>query len=322
MRVRRLVQVVDTHTAGEPTRVVMGGLPAVPGATMYERQQWLIVHGDEFRRFLLQEPRGHGDMVGAVVTPPASPDGDLGLIFLDSQGSLGMCGHGTIGALTALAAVGQLSKEEVLVDTPSGQVRCRLSWDRGELVSVTFRNVPSFVLDSVVRGKLQIPVAYGGNLFALVDAREAGVRLEPEALPRLVREGLSLREWVNSCSTFRHPGTGAPLHVELVEFYEETEPPRNVVVFGEGQVDRSPCGTGTCAKMAFLNSKGRLRIGEAYHYRSILGAEFVGQIVAEVRVGERQAILPEVTGSGYVTAIGSLILTEGDPFPSGFRLAV
>jgi proline racemase/trans-L-3-hydroxyproline dehydratase len=322
MKVRRLVQVVDTHTAGEPTRVVVGGFPAIPGETMGERKSWLAHNADEFREFLLQEPRGHGDMFGAIVTPPATQDGDLGLIFLESSGYLGMCGHGTIGALTALAAVGQIEKEEVRVDTPSGRVLCRLTFEERELVSVTFQNVLSFGLDPLEKDGLEISIAYGGNLFALVDARRAGLRLEREALPDLVREGLSLRQWVNDHRTFRHPATGDPLRVELVEFYEEGDPPKNVVVFGKGQVDRSPCGTGTCAKMALLHAKGKLEVGGTYRYRSILDTEFVGRIVAEAHVGGRRAILPEVTGVAFVTGIGSLVLTEGDPFPSGFRLIV
>jgi proline racemase len=321
MRVRRLVHVVDTHTAGEPTRVVLAGLGMIPGRTMGERQSWFAHQCDEFREFLLLEPRGHADMFGAVVTPPTSPDGDVGLIFLDGDGYLGMCGHGTIGALAALAAVGQLAKEEVRVDTPSGQVRCRLSWQDGELLSVTFRNVPSFVLPPVQRGTLRVPIAYGGNLFALVDAQKVGLQLTRAALPDLVREGISIREWVNGRHTFRHPATSVPLRVDLVEFYEETEPARSVVVFGRGQVDRSPCGTGTCAKMAFLHANGALAVGESYRTRGILDGEFTGKIVTEVAVGDRPGILPEVTGSAYVTSISTLVLTEGDPFPSGFRLS-
>lgn len=320
MKVVRLVQVVDTHTAGEPTRVVVGGLSEPPGRTMEQRRQWLASHSDELRQFLVQEPRGHLNMFGAIVTTPTTASADLGLIFFDSEGYLGMCGHGTIGAITALAATGQLTKRNVTVDTPSGCVSCRLSWRKGEPVSVAFRNVPSFVVRTVVRRGLQIPISYGGNLFALVDADQARLRLEPDALPDVIRTGLSLRRWLNSRYTFRHPVTGTSMEVQLVEFLQESKPPRSVVVFGEGQVDRSPCGTGTSARMALLHSQGRLSVGEAYRQRGILGTEFRGRILSLTTVGETAAVIPEVTGSAFVTGVSSLVLTKGDPFPRGFRL--
>jgi len=302
VKLRRLIQVVDTHTAGEPTRVVTGGLPPIPGETMEEKRRWLAEHADGLRRFLLYEPRGHADMFGAILTPPTNPETHFGLVFLDCGGYLSMCGHGTIGAVTALAALGWLDEEEE------------------EVKAITFRNVPAFYLGPLKWEGRRLEIAYGGNLFALVEAREAGLPLTREALPELVRLGMEIRRWVNANHRFQHPATGEPLVVELVEFYEEGDPPRNVVVFGEGQVDRSPCGTGTCAKMAFLHARRRLRVGEEYRHLGILGTEFVGRIVAETRVGDLPAIVPEVTGSAYVMGFGHLVLEEGDPFPEGFRL--
>jgi len=320
MKVSRLIQVVDTHTAGEPTRVVLSGIPPIPGRTMEERRRWLAENADDFRRFLLREPRGHADMFGAIVTPPCSPDTDFGVIFLDNGGYLGMCGHGTIGVVTALTGLGWVDGDGVTLDTSSGPVRCRIHRGGNGVQAVTFRNVPSFYLTTVRWKRVPVHIAYGGNLFALVEAWEAGIPLTQEALPELIRLGMEIRRWVNANHRFQHPATGEPLVVELVEFYEEGDPPRNVVVFGEGQVDRSPCGTGTCAKMAFLHACGRLRVGEEYRHLGILGTEFVGRIVAETRVGNLPAIVPEVTGSAYVTGFGHLVLEEGDPFPEGFRL--
>jgi proline racemase/trans-L-3-hydroxyproline dehydratase len=320
MKVRRFLQVVDTHTAGEPTRVVLGGFPHIPGETMEQRRSWLAKNADDFRMFLLQEPRGHDDMFGAIVTPPTSPAVDLGLIFLDGGGYLGMCGHGTIGAMTALASLGWTTKEELFVDTPSGLVQCRTLRQEGEVQAVTLRNVPSFYLGDLERNGVHLHIAYGGNLFALVEVKAFHLSLEREALPDLVKEGIAIRRWVNQHHTFQHPVTGAPLAVELVEFYEESVPPRNVVVFGQGQVDRSPCGTGTCAKMAFLYAQGSLRVGDTYHYQGILGTEFTGRVVAEAKVGDNVGIVPEITGSAYITGMGALVLTEGDPFPTGFSI--
>ena len=320
MKIRRFVHVVDTHTGGEPTRVVIDGLPFIQGKTMAERRAWFEKHGKDLRGFLVQEPRGHANMFGAIVTPPADSRADFGLIFLDNSGTLSMCGHGTIGAVTALAELGRIHKKEVLLDTPSGLVTCHLHWKEGEVQDVTFRNVPSFFLRTVQWKGVPLHLSYGGNLFALVEASSLGVELKRQNIREIVDLGMTIRRWLNKNQTFHHPGTDIPLTVDLVEFYKESIPPRNVVVFGQGQVDRSPCGTGTCAKMAFLHAQGRLSVGEEYRYKSILNTEFVGRIVAEVKEGETTGIIPEVTGSAYVIGIGSLVLTSDDPFPSGFDL--
>jgi len=320
MKVLRSIQVVDTHTVGEPTRVVLSGLAPIPGETMEERRCWLAENADDLRQFLLQEPRGHSDMFGAIVTPPILARADYGIIFCDCEGYLGMCGHGTIGAVTALASLGWTKEDNVVLDTPSGLVRTHIHWANGVARAVSFHNVPSFYLQTVSMDEVPIHVAYGGNTFALVDVQSVGSRVERESLTKLVPLGMKIRRFINERYAFHHPATGNPLKVQLVEFYETTNPARNVVVFGRGQVDRSPCGTGTSAKMAFLYAKGELKIGEEYCYQSILGTEFIGRIVAETAVGERQGITPEVTGSAYVVGFNTLMVTEKDPFPHGFAL--
>jgi len=204
-----------------------------------------------------------------------------------------MCSHGTIGAAAAACALGWVDKQEMTFDTPAGLVHCRIHpGDGGE-----------FTKDG-----MKIHIAYGGNLFALLGAEEVGLPLGPEALPKLVRLGLEVRDWANRRLRLNHPGTGEALEVELVEFYEEGDPPKNVVIFGQG------------AKMAFLHAHGRLGVGDEYRYQGILGTEFKGRIVAETRVGGRAAVIPEVTGAAFITGFGLLVLSEGDPFPEGFRL--
>jgi len=318
MRFERTVQVVDTHTAGEPTRVVLDGLPPIPGTTMAQRRAYLDAHGDPWRGFLLREPRGHPDLFGAIVTPPADPRAQVGLLFIDNGGTLGMCGHGTMGALTALASLGRIRDGEVVVDTPSGLIACTVAPDAA---SVTIRNVPAFFIRTVEQDGIPVHLAYGGNLFALVEAAAVGLAVCRSDVPRLIETGLALRRSLNDRFAFRHPETEHLLPVELVEFYEEGAPPRNAVVFGHGQVDRSPCGTGTCAKMATLHAMGRLNENEDYRYRGLLDTEFVGRIIGTTRLGDCPAVLPTVRGRAHVTAFGSLLLTEGDPFPSGFDLA-
>ena len=320
MKVLRSIQVIDTHTVGEPTRVVLGGLPPLPGRTMEDRRRWLAESADDLRQFLLQEPRGHNDMFGAIVTSPINPETDYGIIFCDCDGYLGMCGHGTIGAVTAIASLGWTQKEDVILDTPSGLVRAHIHWKEGVAEAVSFHNVPSFYLETVSMDAVPVHVSYGGNTFALVDVEDVRLHVDQTALPKLVRLGMETRHWVNEHHTFVHPADGRPLEVQLVEFFEKTTPPRNVVIFGRGQVDRSPCGTGTSAKMALLHAMGKLKIGEEYRYKSILDTEFIGRIVAETAVGGRQGITPEVTGSAYVVGLNTLISTEGDPFPNGFAL--
>jgi len=322
LRLRRFVQIVDTHTAGEPTRVVTSGLPRIPGESMIDRRRWLETTGANLRGFLLDEPRGHHDMFGAILTPAVSPQADFGVIFLDNNGTLAMCGHGTIGVVTALLSLGQVEQDDIKLDTPAGLVRCHAERTNGEVSAVTFRNVPSFYLRTLDWKGVPVHISYGGNLFALVDAASAGLQIDREHMGELVETGIAIRSWSNQQTKVHHPETGALLTIDLVEFYEAGDPDRNVVVFGDRQVDRSPCGTGTCAKMAFLHATGKLPVGKDYHYQGILGTEFTGKVAAETTVGNVPGIIPEITGSAYVTAIGSLILTDDDPFPSGFNLAL
>ena len=321
MTLRRFVQIVDTHTAGEPTRIVTGGLPRIPGETMIDRRHWLDTTGASLRGFLLDEPRGHHDMFGAVVMPPADPRADFGVIFLDNSGTLPMCGHGTIGVVTALAALGQMDRDDLVLDTPAGLIHCHVERLDGEIRSVTFQNVPSFYLHDLNWNGITVHLSYGGNMFALVDAGSAGLQIDKEHLPELVETAMAIRSWTNQQSRIRHPEAGVLLTIDLVEFYEQGDRDRNVVIFGDRQVDRSPCGTGTCAKMAFLHAVKKLPVGKRYPYQGILGTEFTGAIEKDVLVGDIPGIIPRITGSAYVTAIGSLVLTDNDPFPSGFSLA-
>jgi len=320
LRLRRFVQIVDTHTAGEPTRVITGGLPPIPGDSMIDRRRWLETTGAPLRGFLLDEPRGHHDMFGAIITPPVNPEADFGVIFLDNNGTLAMCGHGTIGVATALVSLGQTEGDSIVLDTPAGLVSCHVNRTNGEVSSVTFQNVSAFYLHDLDWNGIPVHLSYGGNLFVLVDASSIGLHADREHLSELIDTGMTIRSWANEQTETYHPATGERLTIDLIEFYEAGDPDRNVVVFGDGQVDRSPCGTGTCAKMAFMHATGKLALEKEYRYSSILSTEFVGKIMGETMVGDTPGIVPQITGSAYITAIGSLILTDGDPFPSGFSL--
>jgi len=332
MRISRMITAVDSHTAGEPTRIVTGGIPHIPGNDMQKRKEWMAKNGDHLRKMLMWEPRGHRDMFGAIITEPISDDADVGIIFMHNGGYEDMCGHGSIGAVTVLLETGMIKcknsakkQKEVILDTPAGKIYSRARIENGKVRNVTIRNVPSFFYSSAsikVKSIRDVPVdiAYGGNFFALVNAENLNTKIELKKVKKLIEFGLDIRETVNNEIDIVHPATGKRGKVSLVEIFEETSPPRNIVIFGSGQVDRSPCGTGTCAKMAVLHANNRLKVGQIYKYRSIIGTEFYGKIVKETRVGDYKAIVPEITGSAYIIGIQQFVIDEEDPFKYGFEL--
>lgn len=299
---------------------------------MREKKEWMIKNQDNLRKMLMWEPRGHRDMFGAIITEPTSKDADIGVIFMDAGGYLDMCGHGCIGVVTVLMETGMMEgrgrrqgETEVALDSPVGKIYCKARTENAKVRYVTMRNVPSFFYTSLevkIKGRKDIPVevAYGGNFFALVNVRSLNTKVEPNKIRELIDLGLEIREKLNHTITITHPEGEKAEKIELVEIFEETSPPRNVVVFGSGQVDRSPCGTGTCAKMAALYAHKKLEVGEVYRYRSIINTEFLGRIVEETRVGNYKAVIPEVTGSTYITGIQQFIIDDDDPFKYGFKL--
>lgn len=331
MKADLVVDTIDTHTAGEPTRVVTGGIASVLGGTGTVRQQRdrFSREYDGIRRYLMKEPRGHDSMFGAVPVVADDPRADLGVFFMDNTGYLDMCGHGTIGTVTALIETGQLpAREDVAVETPAGLVTARPRLADGAVADVTIRNVPSAIgrggeVTVDHRGsRLTVPVtvAYAGNAFALVDVEAVDLPFERSAVTEFVELGLAIRDRVNAAFDPSDPVTGRPVSVELTEFYQRRpDVDRNVTVFGNGMVDRSPCGTGTCAKMALLHSRGALAVDEEYRHRSLIGTEFTGRIVEVETRGDRTVITPEITGSAYVTGKHTFLRDPADPI-DGFRL--
>jgi proline racemase len=335
MNITKMITTVDTHTAGEPTRIVTGGIPHIPGRTMADKKKWTQDNLDRLRKMLMWEPRGHRDMFGAIVTPPTSADARVGVIFMDSKGYLDMCGHGTIGTVsmlvnTGMVPTGHLDKTQtidVTIDTPAGKVSAVALVQDQTAKEVTFRNVPAFFhgyheirLPSI--GTLKVAISYGGNYFAIVDARDLNTALEWNNVARLRSLALDIRDAVNETADITHPPTGEKKRVDLVEIYQDGDPVKNMVVFGSGQVDRSPCGTGTCAKMAYLYEKGLLPIKEPFIHASILGTTFTGRVVEETRVGDRRGIIPEITGQAHITGIHQFVANEMDPFKDGFALSL
>lgn len=331
-----LISAIDTHTAGEPTRIVLCGLPSIPGATMIEKKSYMIQHLDHIRTLLIQEPRGHKDMFGAIITPPTTSRAQYGLLFMDNSGYLDMCGHGTIGITTALIETGMIRRTEpesvVAFDTPAGLVESYARVEGDQVVEVSVANVSSFLyardveLDIPEVGKVTVDVSFGGNFFVIIPAKALGVSVHTDNISKLIQLGMMVKNIANEKLRVQHPTEKHITTVELTEIYDKPEPSKafskNVVVFGEGQVDRSPCGTGTCAVMAALYSRGVLPLGVEFTNESIIGTRFKGNLVKETRIGDFVGVDPIVTGSAYITGIQQFVVDPRDPVKHGFVLGL
>jgi proline racemase len=323
---------VDSHTEGMPTRVITGGVGPLPGASMLERKLHFEAELDDLRRLLMREPRGHAAMSGAILQPPSRPDADWGVLFIEVSGCLPMCGHGTIGVATVLVETGMVvvTEPETLIrlDTPAGLVEVRVAVEDGVARAVTLRNVPAFLerRDAIAElddGPLVYDLAFGGNFYAIVDAAAAGVEVSPERAPELIEAGARVMAAVEAADRPVHPEDERIAGVRHVIF---TAPGRDgadaraAVSIHPGWLDRSPCGTGTSARLAQLHARGALGVGDAFVSESVLGTRFTGRIVEETEVAGLPAIVPEITGRAWITGMGQYLLDPEDPFPAGFRL--
>ena len=334
MKFSRSIHAVDSHTMGEPTRVVVGGVPQIPGKTMPEKKKYLEDHLDYLRTAIMLEPRGHNDMFGSIVTTACNPEADFGIIFMDGGGYLNMCGHGSIGAATVAVETGIVPMKEpvteVNMEAPAGLIRAKVQVKNEKVQEVSIVNVPAFLykadqqIDLPGYGKITFDISFGGSFFAIVPAKQLNIKLIPENADKLKVLGIQIRNIINKEIKIQHPVLEHIKTVDLVEFFDETDNPkanlRNVVVFGQGQVDRSPCGTGTSAKLATLHAKGKLKQGEKFVYESIASTLFTGEIVGVTKVGEYDAVIPQITGSAYITGFCQYVIDEDDPVKHGFRL--
>jgi len=325
---------IDSHTAGEPTRLIVGGLPPIPGATVAEKRQCLMRDWDHVRLQLTREPRGHRDMVAALVTEGTSEGADFGLIYMDARRYPYLCGHATIGAVATLIQAGVVEAVEpettVIVDTPSGPAEAVARVRDGQVDSVTIQLAPSFVygenldLDVPGLGRIQVDTVCVGGFFAMVSVEQIGLALTLHNVDRLIALGMRIIEAANAQLTVRHPTRPEVNTVDVTEFYDLSEHKLgrgvSAVVYGESHIDRSPCGTGTSAKMALLHHRGKLALDQPFVNAGILGTTFEGRLVAEIKVGQLPAVLPEVRGSAHITGIHQFVLDPRDPFPRGFLL--
>jgi proline racemase len=326
VRAARYLAAVDSHTEGMPTRVVTGGVGPIPGATMLERKLHFEAEMDDLRLLLMREPRGHPAMSGAILQPPTREDADWGVLFIEVSGCLPMCGHGTIGVATVLVETGMVEVTEpetvVALDTPAGLVRVRVAVQDGRATAVTLRNVPSFLLasDREIDG-VPYDMAYGGNFYALVEASAAGVVVDPERSDELIARGMGIMAAINRTDMPVHPEDARISGCRHVVFYEDSPGgTRNATAIEPGWLDRSPCGTGTSARMAALHARGELALGQDFVNESVIGTRFTGRLVEETTVGGLPAVVPEITGRAWVTGMGQYLLDATDPFPAGFAL--
>lgn len=326
------LQVVDAHTNGEFCRMVIGGFPEPEGSTMIEKRKWMEENYDQVRTALMFEPRGHHDMFGAFLCEPVDEEADLGVLFMDTGGYLNMCGHCTIGAVTVAVEAGLVESHEgendVVLEAPAGIIRTTATVENGKVLGVTLTNVPAFVYKenlSLNIDGLDVPftISFGGSFFALVDTTKIGVKeINSKEVPRLTDIGMKLLAKIAEEVPVQHP-TLDITSVDLVEFYGPTPNPdkatmRNVVIFGEAQADRSPCGTGTSAKLATLHKWGELAVGEEFIYESFIGTTFKGVIKEETKVADYDAVIPMITGSAYLTGVATYLIDPLDPLKYGF----
>jgi len=319
------VRTVDYHTGGEPFRIVTGGVEPLRGSTVLERRRDALERLDHVRRLLVFEPRGHADMYGCHVVPGNDDGADLGVVFFHNAGYSTACGHGTIALVTWALDEGIVGRREgenrVVVDVPSGRLETVALVEDGRVRSVTFRNVPSYVWATQVEaGDAVVDVAFGGAFYATL--RE---RVEAAELPRLIELGRAVKARLEAEREVVHPLEPELHGVYGVIFWQEEQagPPlvqRNVTVFADGEVDRSPCGSGTSARLALLHAEGRLRVGDELLHRSIVGTEFRARIAEETEVAGRPAVVTEVEGSAHLTGFHDFVLEPEDELGLGFLL--
>jgi proline racemase len=339
------VTTVDYHTGGEPFRIVTGGVRPLEGRTVLERRRFARQVLDRVRHLLIDEPRGHADMYGCFVTEPDDAAADLGVVFFHNEGYSTACGHGTIALVTWAIESGRIParapEEEILVDVPSGRLAClaRMDPDGVHVASVRFRNVPSFVLAADVPvgtslGEVRCAVSYGGAFYASVDVGGLGLDVSPASLPALIALQRELRPALDAALDVVHPEEPELRSIYGVIYWQEeptsdadqaegvTLTQRNVTVFANGEVDRSPCGSGTSARLALLAANGRLGPGGrgTLRHLSVVGSRFLGKVVAETEVAGRPAVVTTVEGSAYLTGRHDFTLDPRDPLGTGFLL--
>lgn len=332
MRASRLFSAVDSHTEGMPTRVVTGGIGTIPGDTMNEKRLYFIEHLDGVRELLMNEPRGHAAMSGAILQPSTRPDADFGVVYIEVSGVLPMCGHGTIGVATVLVETGMVPVTEpvttIRLDTPAGLVVATVQVSDGHADAVTLENVPAYCdrldheIDVPGLGSVPYSLAFGGNFYAMVDLDAVGLPFDRARQRDILDAGLAIMRAINELDPPKHPeidGVDHCHHVEFIAPGSTARYSRHAMAIHPGWFDRSPCGTGTSARMAELWTRGELALGDDFVNESFIGGHFTGRLIRETTVAGLPAVVPTITGRAWVTGIGQYMLDPSDPYPTGFQ---
>lgn len=333
MEIRRILTTIDSHAGGEPLRLITSGIPRLRGRTILERKSELAEQHDHLRQTLMWEPRGHADMYGAILTDPVTSDADYGILFLHNEGYSTMCGHGIIAVTTILLETGMfpVEGEETVIgyDSPAGFIEARARIDGNRVQSVAFTNVPSFVQRNSLEittslGEVEVSIAYGGAFYALVDGAKLGLAVESSQIEDLIRAGMEIKRAIDTEFEIVHPLEPGIHGMYGTIIYDDPVNPdvdgRNVTIFADGEVDRSPCGTGTAARVAWMHSRGELDAGQPYIHESITGTRFTGKVLETTRVADRRAVIPEIAGQGFITGYHTFVAEAEDPLGTGFLL--
>lgn len=334
MRTRHVFHAVDSHTEGMPTRVITGGVGVIPGATMAERRLHFIEHLDHLRTLLMHEPRGHSAMSGALLQPPTRPDADYGVLYIEVSGVLPMCGHGTIGVATVLVETGMVPVTEpvttVRLDTPAGLIRVDVSVTDGAATSAALTNVPAFCvaldrkIDVPGHGTVTYDLAFGGNFYAFVHLDALGLPFTRDRKDDLLAAGLATMAAINASPDRpvhpEQPDIAGLKHVYLIAPGSDAHRSRHAMAIHPGWFDRSPCGTGTSARMAQLHARGELPLERDFVNESFIGTEFTGRLIGRTEVAGLPAVVPRITGRAWLTGTAQYFLDPDDPFPAGFAL--
>ncbi len=325
---------IDAHTEGEPLRVIVGGFPELPGNTILEKRRYAKANHDHLRTALMWEPRGHADMYGCIITPPVTRDADFGVLFLHNEGYSTMCGHGIIAVTQVAVETGLVPKiapeTRVSIDSPAGKITAFAKISENKVQSVYFHNVPSFVveLDAKVRvpgiGEVRFDLAFGGAFYAFVNADAIGLKMTPENFRELIAVGMRIKRAVMNSREIIHPfeqDLGYLYGTIFIDApFTEAADSRNVCIFAEGEVDRSPTGTGVSARMAIHHARRELEIGETMIIESIIGSRFKARVKSEAIFGDYPAVIPEVEGRAYIIGKNEFIFDTNDPLNHGFIL--
>ncbi len=324
---------IDAHTCGNPVRVVAGGGPTLEGRNMSERRQHFLAEYDWIRTGLMFEPRGHDMMSGSILYSPTRDDCDIAILFIETSGCLPMCGHGTIGTVTVMIERGLITPSvpgKVRLETPAGVVEAHYTKNGTRVESVRIVSIPSYLHSTNLRvdcpdlGPLKVDVAYGGNFYAIIETQENYGDLRELAVGALLRLSPILRQRLNEQYSFVHPEDETIRGLSHIQWTGRPKNPqadaRNAVFYGDRAIDRSPCGTGTSARMAQLAARGDLQVGDEFVHESIIGSLFRGRVEAKTKIGDREAIIPSIEGWARMTGYNTIFIDDDDPFAHGFQV--